>query len=111
MDKFFKEMFEGFHKAQTLAIDAAKSEKAYMEERAKEKKSQTSEVKKHLIEHKRITRKQAFELYGCTRLSSMILRLRRQGWNIETIPTDGKDRYKTPTNFATYALISQPKNK
>lgn len=110
MNKLFKEMFEGFTMAQNLAIENAISETAYNELR-KGKKTQTSEVKKHLIEHKRITSKQAFENYGCTRLSSMILRLRRQGWVIETLDTEGQDRYGAKTNFATYVLISKPKSK
>jgi hypothetical protein len=109
MNDLFKNIFEGFHESQKMAIEVnKKAEESLLKPR---KISQTSEVKRHLKNYKTITSKQAFEKYGCTRLSSMILRLRRQGWIIETMPTEGIDRYKTPTNYATYVLVSQPKSK
>lgn len=42
-------------------------------------------VLNHLKEHGSITSLQAFDLYHATRLSSIILRLRREGYNITTL--------------------------
>jgi hypothetical protein len=46
--------------------------------------SKAKKVENHLLEHKEITSLQAFTLYGATRLSSIIFRLRKQGYNIDT---------------------------
>lgn len=69
------------------------------------KTSQISEVIKHLRKYKSITSLEAIELYGATRLSSIIYILRDKGFGIETEMTQGKNRYGHVTNYAIYRLI------
>ena len=76
-----------------------------------EKLNQMTAVKQHLIKKKTITSMQAFELYGCTRLSAKIFDLRRQGWDIATIDCVGKTRYGDTCTYAKYRLISRPNSK
>ena len=69
------------------------------------KKSQTSEVLRYLKTHKRgISSMQAFELFGATRLSAIIFRLRADGHDIGTIPEKTVTRYGTPTSYVRYGL-------
>ena len=68
------------------------------------KTSQISEVIKHLRKYKSITSLEAIELYGATRLSSIIYILRDKGFGIETEMTQGKNRYGHVTNYAIYRL-------
>ena len=69
-----------------------------------EKKTQTNEVLKYMKSHKNgITSMQAFELFGATRLSSIIHRLRKKHI-IETITEEGKNRFGGSTQYARYVL-------
>ena len=80
--------------------------KAFIKDRtAKTKTTKSSEVLKHLKVKGSITSLEAFQLYGATRLSSIIFELRKKGYNIKT--TDGTciDRYGHRCNFAKYVLI------
>ena len=47
---------------------------------------------------------QAFELFGATRLSAIIFRLRADGHDIGTIPEKTVTRYGTPTSYVRYVL-------
>lgn len=68
-------------------------------------KTQTSEVLRYLKEHKKgITNKQAFEMFGVTRLGSIIFELRKKHPTIETIIEDGLTRYGSSTRYARYVL-------
>mgnify|MGYP003112642392 FL=1 len=60
----------------------------------KNKETQKNKVKYHLINKGQITSWEAIQLYGCTRLSDVILRLRRDGMNILT-KYNGKDSFGT----------------
>ena len=75
------------------------------------KKNQVMMVKEHLRKKGTITSMEAFELYGCTRLSAKIFDLRKLGWEIDSIPTLGKTRYGETTTFSTYKFISEPEKK
>ena len=68
-------------------------------------------IKNHLKKHKKITSMEAFERYGCTRLSAKIFDLRKQGWVIDSIPTEGHTRYGDATIYSTYRFVSEPKKK
>ena len=61
------------------------------------KRTQKERILKHL-KKKPITPLKALNKYDCFRLSSIIHRLRTEGWDIKTLPT-GKKQY------ATYKLI------
>lgn len=61
-------------------------------------------ILKHMKTHGSITSKEAFELFGCTRLSARIYDLRCNGIGIKTISRTEKNRYGVPTTFAIYKL-------
>ena len=70
----------------------------------KERKTQTSEVLNYLKIHKNgITSMQAFEMFGATRLASIIHRLRKRH-NIVSIVEDGVNRYGESTSYCRYVL-------
>lgn len=63
-----------------------------------------SQVKKHLIEKGTIDSWTAINLYGATRLSAIIFKLRDRGYDIESIPNSSFDRNNQVCNFTTYKL-------
>lgn len=65
----------------------------------------------HLMKYGKITSKDAFKLYGNTRLSSSIYELRSQGYPIETVMVDGLNRYHQHTTYAEYRLSKNWKSK
>ena len=65
---------------------------------------QTKAIYKHLASGKTITSMEAFELYGCTRLSAKIFNLRKHGLDIETIDVETITRYGKPCRYAKYSL-------
>jgi hypothetical protein len=67
--------------------------------------TKTSQVRKHLIEHRHITSWEAINLYGATRLSAIIFNLRRRGMNIYSQSKLTKDRNGNNCNFVKYVLI------
>lgn len=72
----------------------------------KMKKTQTSEIKKYLLSHKKgLTSMEAFEIFGATRLSAIIYQLRyKHGMNIVTEDKKVKTRYGTPTIVSVYKV-------
>ncbi len=61
-------------------------------------------VKEHLERVGSITSWEAIQLYGATRLSSIIFNLRKAGYNISTLSNEGLDRYGNESRFAKYVL-------
>jgi hypothetical protein len=61
-----------------------------------------SQVKKHLIEKGSIDSWTAINLYGATRLSAIIFKLRSRGYQIDSISRTSFDRNKEICNFTTY---------
>ena len=47
----------------------------------------------------------AFERFGATRLSSVIFKLRKKGYNIDTEMVQAKDRYGNAVRYANYWLM------
>ena len=70
----------------------------------KNKTNKTEKVLEHLKNNGSITSLEAIELYGATRLSDIIYRLRKQGLNISTIDIPFVDRYGTKTAYGKYIL-------
>ena len=70
-------------------------------------KSQRQAVLTHLQLHKKISSKEAFELYGITRLSSIIFVLKDRGYIIETEMEQTTTRYGTTANYAVYKYIGE----
>jgi len=64
--------------------------------------NKTQLVKEHLLEHGSITSWDAINLYGETRLSDVILKLRQKGWDIRTIMVEFTDRYGNTGTYANY---------
>ena len=58
----------------------------------------------HIKTHGSITSKEAFELFGCTRLSVRIFDLREKGIAIKTENRTEKNRYGAITTYAVYKL-------
>ena len=69
------------------------------------KKSKKSEVLRHLQEKGSITSLQAIELYGATRLSDIVYKLKKEGYDIITEYNNTLDRYGNRCNFANYVLV------
>lgn len=69
-----------------------------------EYKSQTEAVLEHLKKHKTITSMESFRLYGVTRLSDVIFRLRKKGYKISNKDCNCKNRFGTNSQFVTYKM-------
>ncbi len=54
-----------------------------------------------------MTSKDAFKLYGITRLSARIKELRDKGYHIETVMVEGTTRFGEPCNYARYILFER----
>lgn len=59
-------------------------------------------VAAYLKERGEITSMEAFELFGDTRLADTVHKLRKKGWEIETVMCEGKTRYGTTARYAKY---------
>ena len=80
--------------------------KAYIIDRTKKvQKNKTTEILKHLQVRGYITAREAYDLYGSQKVSSIIFNLRKQGYIINTVNCVGKDRYGHTCKFARYELI------
>lgn len=66
--------------------------------------TQEEMIRKHLNKKGSITSWEAIKLYGCTRLSSKIYDLRKEGFKIKTDYVTKKNRYGYFVNFAKYVL-------
>ena len=75
----------------------------------KEHKGNTGRILKYLRTHKGITSMKAFELFGVTRLSAIIFKLRKDGYDIESVKCNGKNRYGDSVRFDEYRLIKDNK--
>lgn len=64
--------------------------------------NKTQKVKEHLLERGSITSWDAINLYGETRVSDVILKLRQKGWDIRTIMVEFTDRYGNTGKYANY---------
>lgn len=57
-----------------------------------------------------ITSMDAIKRYGMTRLSAVVFNARKAGYHIETIPTEGTNRYGKTIHFATYKYCGKRDN-
>lgn len=67
-----------------------------------EKSRQKRNVLYHLQQYKKITSLTAIQMYGITRLASVIHRLRQEGYDIETERDYSLNRYGDNVNYACY---------
>lgn len=75
-----------------------------------ERRTQTSEIIQHMREFGSITQKEATEITGNRRLSSIIYRLRDNGYDIETVMHEGKNRFGSRMVYAEYVLNGEPED-
>lgn len=68
--------------------------------------SQRVLVLEHLKNRGSITSMEAFRLYGITRLSGIIFRLRGSGYIIDSDSETTKNRYGKEVTYARYRLLS-----
>ena len=61
-------------------------------------------VREHLLLYGHITSWEAIEMYGATRLASIICNLRKKGYDIRTIMKEDTDRYGNTCQYANYVL-------
>lgn len=71
----------------------------------KKRVSKRAIVREYFLEHKTITSKQAWDMFGESRLSDLILHMRREGYKIETHMIHPTDRWGGTCNCAEYHLI------
>lgn len=67
-------------------------------------RGQRNAIINHLKSGKSITSKEAFELYGVTRLSAIVHDLRNMGYTIHTLMIEGTTRFGDSTKYAKYIL-------
>ena len=63
-------------------------------------------ILKHLEENGHITSFEAFERYGCTRLSQYIYLLRNDGYSIKSEIEKGVNRYGVKVHWNKYSLVT-----
>tara|TARA_R100000458_G_C8274809_1_gene249784 strand:- start:896 stop:1117 length:222 start_codon:yes stop_codon:yes gene_type:complete len=67
-------------------------------------KNQKEAVLYHLQQFQTITSLEAIKDYGATRLSGIIFQLRKDGYNIESLPFVRKNRFGNTVTLAKYFL-------
>lgn len=73
-------------------------------ENMEEKKSQKSEILKHLIKYGTLTKLEAIEKFGCLHLGARIHEFRTEGYVIENEEKSGINRYGNPYQYVVYRL-------
>lgn len=69
--------------------------------------NKTQEVLRYLQKNKSITSWNAIDAFGATRLSGIIYRLKKQGYNIITKREEIVDRYGNTCQFARYVYLGK----
>lgn len=70
--------------------------------------TKTQAVLDWLKTHASISSMEAIQNFGATRLSAIIFKLRKRGYNIETVKCEGTDRFGNKMQFARYYLRDSP---
>lgn len=71
--------------------------------------TQRAMIKAHLLKYGSITPVEALREYSCYRLGAVVYLLRhRDGWDIKTWGTRGKNKFGRPCRNTRYELISKP---
>ena len=68
------------------------------------KLTQYDRVLDHLKRNKKLSQKQAINLFGCYRLSAVIYLLKKDGYKISTSFKTGKNRFGDSVSWAEYKL-------
>ena len=70
-------------------------------------KNQKEAVLYHLKQFQTITSLEAIKEYGATRLSGIIFQLRKDGYNIQSLPFVRKNRFGNTVTLAKYYLYEK----
>ena len=101
LSNFFKNLF--FNLKKEIVMDEPEVKPKNLKKTIMEKQNtKYSQVKKHLIEKGSIDSWTAINLYGATRLSAIIFKLRSRGYQIDSISRTAYDRNQELCNFTTY---------
>lgn len=73
------------------------------------RKTQTSDILQHLKDGRRLTQKEAVNEYSAYRLSSVIFQLRKQGYDIISIPIAVPTRYMKEDGTPRVAFVTEYK--
>lgn len=65
-------------------------------------KGQRAAILKHFKTKKSLTTIQAFELYGCTRLASVVFDFRKAGYDIRNVWLEVDNRYGESCRYVKY---------
>ena len=74
------------------------------------KDNQMKRVKEWLEEGKTLTSMQAYDMWGCTRMSDKVFKLRKHGMDIETVMLTRKNRFGDTCNYAEYVYKKPSKS-
>ena len=64
--------------------------------------TQTERIKQHIDKYGSITSREAFLLYGCTRLSARMYDLKQEGYRFTTDFEVGKNKYGEKVSWVRY---------
>jgi len=103
---FLKKLFSEFKEAIILEEPQVEP-KPLKKIRVQRQNTKHQQVKKHLFEKGTIDSWTAIELFGATRLSAIIFNLRKEGYNILSIPQSSYDKNQELCNYTTYKLITE----
>ena len=67
--------------------------------------TQTDRVLKYLETHRGITQAEAFEAFGCLRLSERVRELAEKGYNVEKAWEDGVNRFGEKVRYMRYFIM------
>ncbi len=73
--------------------------------------TKTEAVRRYLKINGSITSWQAIQMYGETRLSDVILKLRQKGWDIESVWQYGTDRNGNESRWVEYVYTEKEGDK
>jgi hypothetical protein len=108
---FFRDLFS-VQEEETLQTETKMSKVITPARREKLVRLNTKyfKVREHLIKNGYINSWTAIELYGATRLSAIIFKLRKEGMEILSIPCSSYDRNSELCNYTTYKLVQENEN-
>jgi hypothetical protein len=65
-------------------------------------------IRRWLLQGYPLTARQASQKFGADRMSDIVLKLRREGMNIQSFPLEsGKDRFMNPVHFSKYRWLGE----
>lgn len=68
--------------------------------------SKTKKILSYLKEGKQLSQLEATDMFGTTRLASIIFALKERGYNIKTHIVHSLDRFGNDVKFAKYELVN-----